>query len=222
MVHLSNNPFHKGIPGIQTANPNQQLYKHYSSWILSDLIPTVVDHWKWGFLKASASVYQPCAPTQPVKTRGSFFSTEKECRLEKSTYTLFRRKQKASLEKQVIPPATLQTKTTLKTIYRFQFSIPASPNKNNKHIKVLGFEDKCSTTNPGTHFFWLLPSMSWCSHAPCWGWVPWEHLKNTGRWSWVSVTIRNDGCHALIERCVTFKWYVRKICLNGMLEKHFI
>ena len=24
-VHPSNNPFHKGIPGIQTTNPNQQL-----------------------------------------------------------------------------------------------------------------------------------------------------------------------------------------------------
>ncbi len=34
------------------------------------------------------------------------------------------------------------------------------------------------------------------------------------------VTIRNDGCHALTERCVTFKWYVGKRCLNGMLEKN--
>ncbi len=135
MVHLSNNPFHMGyLWNPNHRAPNQQLT---ISWILSDLIPTVVDHWKWGFLKASASVYQPYAPTQPVKTRGSCFPPEKECRLEKSTYTLFPKKTKSIIRLQVIPPGNPPNKNNFKNYLQVPMFHSCLPQqKQQTHIYI--------------------------------------------------------------------------------------
>ena len=43
-VHLSNNPFHKGIPDIQTTNPNQQLTIGWALAQWKKNTPLVVDH----------------------------------------------------------------------------------------------------------------------------------------------------------------------------------